>query len=275
MAIKRKGINEQMESSILFHDTHRPFAPENGQALKFNVGDKVVFTNDYGKEFPLTITGLYQQGQLYCYGYRYLVNTDSPWFPAKESSLRSENEIIENDPNREFDDWGREIFRTKNGKIVVDVDGDLYATNDYGEPLSPIGKKTSEIRITKRKEAEEAQPEKQEKEEESFGCKEAYISHILKTHTNDGVLEDARIRCENTSSIGLRQIQLAWHCWQVDKIRVVLDAVLHEDEIKRIRGNSHEEKLTIAKANAIVARMANTQDTGCQVTVTAIIAESY
>lgn len=105
-----------------------------------------------------------------------------------------------------------------------------------------------------------------EKQEEAPFCKETYINHILETHTDRGVLMDASLRCEGASEVGRKQMLLAWYCWEIDKIRFALDAVLHENEIKRIRGNSYEERLAIAKANAIVARMANTRDTVCQVT---------
>lgn len=74
------------------HDRDKPFAPENGQPLRFAIGDHVIFTNDYGVEFEMQVTGFYERPAppcgLYARGHRYLVNSSSPWFPVKESSLR-------------------------------------------------------------------------------------------------------------------------------------------------------------------------------------------
>jgi hypothetical protein len=33
-----------------------PFAPENGQPLRFKIGDAVIFTNEYGAQFRLRVT---------------------------------------------------------------------------------------------------------------------------------------------------------------------------------------------------------------------------
>jgi hypothetical protein len=82
---------DYVEQRIKDYDLNKPFAPENGEALKFAIGQTVVFTNDYGVEFRPTITGLYKRESdagMYSAGYRYLVNSSSPWFPVKEQSLR-------------------------------------------------------------------------------------------------------------------------------------------------------------------------------------------
>ena len=74
------------------HDAEKPFAPENGEALKFKAGDAVVVTNDNGVEFSKTVTGLYKPSRkcsLYARGYRYLLDWDCHWMPVKESSLRA------------------------------------------------------------------------------------------------------------------------------------------------------------------------------------------
>ena len=43
------------------------------------------------------------------------------------------------------DDWSRRLYKTENGTILVDVDGELYTrTPDWGEPCSPTGIKTPE-----------------------------------------------------------------------------------------------------------------------------------
>lgn len=81
--------NEWADKVLARHDAEKPFAPENGGSLRFAIGDRVVFTNDYGAEFERTVTGFYHPTRLlYAQGYRYLVNSDSPWMPVKEASLR-------------------------------------------------------------------------------------------------------------------------------------------------------------------------------------------
>ena len=60
------------------HDLEKPFAPENGEPLRFKLGDPVIFTNDYGVSFRLRITGFYKPEEpcsLYACGRRYLVDS--------------------------------------------------------------------------------------------------------------------------------------------------------------------------------------------------------
>lgn len=74
------------------HDKEKPFAPENGEALLFKVGDQVIYTNSEGVEFDLCVTGLYERSgpfdAMYAIGCRYLLSWDCHWFPVRESSLR-------------------------------------------------------------------------------------------------------------------------------------------------------------------------------------------
>ncbi len=71
------------------HNASKPFAPENGQALKFKAGDKVIYTNSYGVTFHQTVTGLYtDQDSFYHRGYRYTLDYDCYWMPVKESDLQ-------------------------------------------------------------------------------------------------------------------------------------------------------------------------------------------
>lgn len=73
------------------HAMKKPFAPENGTELVFKIGTPVIFTNDYGVCFKLKVTGFYKPNpidSMYATGSRYLLDSDSPWFPFKESSLR-------------------------------------------------------------------------------------------------------------------------------------------------------------------------------------------
>lgn len=85
--------HDMMKLTIEEHDRERKFAPENGQPLKFKVGDKVTFVNDFGfRRSGKTITRIMKREEdesLYCQGYRYYIDSDSPWFPVKESSLIS------------------------------------------------------------------------------------------------------------------------------------------------------------------------------------------
>ena len=41
------------------HDALKPFAPENGQPLRFKIGDAVIYTNDAGLQFRRRVTGFY------------------------------------------------------------------------------------------------------------------------------------------------------------------------------------------------------------------------
>ena len=83
--------HEWAAATIAQHDREKLFAPENGQPLKFGVGDLVIYTNDYGLSFgPYRITSLFQPVEpcsLYATGYRYHLNKSSHWMPVKESSL--------------------------------------------------------------------------------------------------------------------------------------------------------------------------------------------
>ncbi len=76
------------------HDALKPFAPENGQPLRFKIGDAVIYTNEYGAQFRRRVTGFYQPTGLsgmYARGARYLLDSSSPWMPVAESSLRPDD----------------------------------------------------------------------------------------------------------------------------------------------------------------------------------------
>ena len=56
------------------HEALKPFAPENGQPLRFKIGDAVIYTNEYGAQFRCRVTGFYQPtglSGLYARGARY------------------------------------------------------------------------------------------------------------------------------------------------------------------------------------------------------------
>ena len=83
--------HEVTKRQIERHNREKPFAPENGEELKYCIGEIVIFTNEFGCEFLCMITGYYQPDPIdamYARGHRYLTNTDAYWFPDKESSLR-------------------------------------------------------------------------------------------------------------------------------------------------------------------------------------------
>lgn len=76
---------------IAEHNQQKPYAPENGQLLKFKPGTPVIYTNDHGIEFPLIVTGYYAPNNIdshYASGARYMLSWDCYWFPTKESTLR-------------------------------------------------------------------------------------------------------------------------------------------------------------------------------------------
>lgn len=88
-----KGIShhEAMRQVIKEHDETSPFSPQNGEPLKFKVGDRVTYVNDYGCIFTgKTITKLMERADdesLYCSGHRYYIDSDCPWMPVKEANL--------------------------------------------------------------------------------------------------------------------------------------------------------------------------------------------
>jgi hypothetical protein len=89
--------HEWSEEVIKQHNENKPYAPENGQPLKFKVGDSVVYTNSYGVSFNLTVTGFYIPEQItsqYATGCRYYLNGSAPWMPVTEESLMASDEVV-------------------------------------------------------------------------------------------------------------------------------------------------------------------------------------
>lgn len=73
------------------HGATKPFAPENGDSLRFAIGDSVLYTNAAKIEFRRRITGFYRPSgpcSLYAQGARYFIDSCSPWMPVKELELR-------------------------------------------------------------------------------------------------------------------------------------------------------------------------------------------
>lgn len=82
--------HEWAEEVIADHDLKRPFAPENGQPLKFSVGEKVVFTSEFGVRFEHKIAGIYRpthECALYALGARYILDGEALRLPVAEKSL--------------------------------------------------------------------------------------------------------------------------------------------------------------------------------------------
>jgi hypothetical protein len=76
------------------HDALKPFAPENGQPLRFAIGDAVIYTNEFGVQFHRRVTGFYKPNEpsgLYARGRRYYPDSSAPWMPVAESSLRPDD----------------------------------------------------------------------------------------------------------------------------------------------------------------------------------------
>ena len=95
MILISENHHEWAERIIAEHDKNKPFAPENGEQLKFSVGDEVIYTNEYGVEFKRRITGFYtpeKKDTTYARGGRYMLDYDCFWVPVKESSLRKLSE---------------------------------------------------------------------------------------------------------------------------------------------------------------------------------------
>ena len=64
------------------------------RSLRFAIGGAVIYTNEAGLQFRLSITGFYRPAGpsgLYARGARYLLNSSSPWMPVSESSLRPDD----------------------------------------------------------------------------------------------------------------------------------------------------------------------------------------
>lgn len=81
------------EGVIKEHWENLPYAPENGEPLKFQPGDRVIYTNLYGVEFTFTVTSLrslenLEEDLYYALGQRYNLDWDSPWISVREDCLR-------------------------------------------------------------------------------------------------------------------------------------------------------------------------------------------
>lgn len=95
MTLVSESHQSWQERIIAEHDTTRPFAPENGEPLRFAVGDRVIFSNDYGMRFRAKVSGLYRPPSttsLYARGYRYTLDKADFWMPVREDQLTPDDE---------------------------------------------------------------------------------------------------------------------------------------------------------------------------------------
>lgn len=59
------------------------------EAYGFRCGDIVEYTNSYGLKFgPHKVVGFVQNPEMSLPGHTVYIDSDSPWFPVKPSSLR-------------------------------------------------------------------------------------------------------------------------------------------------------------------------------------------
>lgn len=98
---------EWVEEITAQHDAEKPFAPENGQPLKFKIGDPVIYTNEDIGTFRLRVTGFYTRPAgpcgRYATGSRYLLDWNCPWFPAEEAQLRLDESRVTVEPGTQTD----------------------------------------------------------------------------------------------------------------------------------------------------------------------------
>lgn len=128
---------------IAQHKRDKPFAPENGQELKFKVGDDVIYTNSNGATFRRRITGLYQPTQdttAYARGARYLLNMDCHWVPVEEACLTAleDSSTMSEREDRNPNPW---VVVIRAGQDDEDIWGDYpshaEAARNLKEPGEP------------------------------------------------------------------------------------------------------------------------------------------
>jgi len=83
------GVDHQTLTmrELASHDLARPFAPENGQPLKFKIGD-LVAVRISDEISVVRVIGYYQaRDGLYARGKRYLLDVETHWVPYSEDQL--------------------------------------------------------------------------------------------------------------------------------------------------------------------------------------------
>lgn len=121
--------------------------------IDFKVGDRVVFTNDYGVSFPdMMIIAIGKDNGLWKYGRCIYLDNDCYWFPVKPESLSFEAPAKKQTTGIKdlkllcVDGWNRPVYRDINGRLWKDISlgkgrPQLYSACDNdidGEPDMPI-----------------------------------------------------------------------------------------------------------------------------------------
>ena len=85
---RRKRRITSMTTTSVAHNTEGAAPKRHGAEPKFQIGDAVTFTNDYGVVFPgKTVIGV-EVWSWQADEYRYFISpTDTPWFSAPERCL--------------------------------------------------------------------------------------------------------------------------------------------------------------------------------------------
>lgn len=117
---------------------------------KFNVGDVVTYTNDYGVSFEdATVIGFSKPAcDMLKSGAFIHLDLESYWMPVEPTSLsfgvpvKVDRDLILNNGQKAihtgFDFWGLPIYRLECGVSVCSVDNALHTITNEGKPNSPL-----------------------------------------------------------------------------------------------------------------------------------------
>ena len=119
--------------------------------IDFKVGDKVVFTNEYGISFPnLTIVAISKDDELFKWGKCIFLNTSTYWHAVHPKSLsfnlpEKKNKDYKGLTFLQYNYWGVAVYKDKYGRLWQDLgdstNHDFYSvpSNDIdGDACSPI-----------------------------------------------------------------------------------------------------------------------------------------
>lgn len=121
MKTKKEAIKEAFLNGSMLT------TPANGEKLQFEIGEDVIYTNDYGVKFEAKVLGYTpENNSLYKYGSRYFLDKESYWYPVKEAALsRPVIAAITISPSNPLDRQCKEL--TGDGYNSFDWEGDLNA----------------------------------------------------------------------------------------------------------------------------------------------------
>ena len=119
MQTRREAIKEAFKNGSMLT------MPANGEKLQFEIGEDVIYTNDYGVKFEAKVLGFApENNSLYRYGSRYFLDKESYWYPVKEASLSRPVTITISSANP-LDHQCKKL--TGDGYNCIEWDGDLNA----------------------------------------------------------------------------------------------------------------------------------------------------